>query len=278
MQNIYYIDGDFVNSHDAKIPIADLGFVRGYGVFDFFRTYNGVPFHLDDHLARLHYSACAVELDFPWTFEELSDIVAEVVARNGNGEHKVRIIITGGDTEDFSSAIGSPRLVIVVTPCSPMTPLINDNAVKAITIDDNRMMPDVKSINYISAVIAVKRAKKVGATEGLYVDKQGYVWEGTRTNLFAFFGDTLVTTGHNILKGITRQTVLKLADGLMPVDVRNLKLEELMSADEVFITSSSKEILPVVAVDDRQIGGGKIGQHTQHLQELFRDYVINWAK
>jgi branched-chain amino acid aminotransferase len=139
-------------------------------------------------------------------------------------------------------------------------------------------MPEVKSINYIAAVIAMKRAKQVGATEGLYVDKQGYVWEGTRTNLFAFFGDRLVTTGHNILKGITRQNVLKLAEGMIPIDIRDLELEELLLADEVFITSSSKEILPVVAVDDRQIGQGKIGEHTKYLQELFRDYVVNWAK
>lgn len=278
MQNIYYIDGRFVNAAAAKIPVADLGLVRGYGVFDFFRTYNGVPFHLEDHLARLHHSACAVELDFPWTFTELSEIVAQVLECNGDGEHKVRIILTGGDTEDFSSSSGHPRLMIIVTPCDPVSAEISNRAVKVITIDDNRAMPEVKSINYIAAVMAMKQAKKVGAVEGLYVDKQGYVWEGTRTNLFAFVGDTLVTAGRNILQGITRQTVLQLADGVMALEIRDLPLQELLSADEVFMTSSSKEILSVVAIDNQQIGDGRVGQYTKHLQQLFRDYVVNWAK
>ena len=278
MQRIYYIDGKFVSADNAKVPVADLGLIRGYGVFDFFRTYNGVPFHLEDHLTRLHHSACAVELDFPWTFDELSDLVTDVLARNGSGEHKVRIIITGGDTEDFSSPSVDPRLIIIVTPCSAVTPEISDDAVKVITVEDNRMMPSVKSINYISAVVAMKRAKKLGAIAGLYVDKAGYVWEGTRTNLFAFLRDTLVTAGHNILVGITRQPVLELADGVVPLEFRELKLEELLSADEVFITSSSKEILPIKMIDDRQIGDGKVGEGTKSLQKRFRDYVVNWAK
>lgn len=278
MQNIYYVDGEYVNAYHAQIPVTDLGVVRGYGVFDFFRTYNGVPFHLEDHLQRLYHSANVVHLDFPWTIETLSIIVMNVLERNGVGEYKVRMIVTGGDTEDFSSPSGESRLIVIVTPCEAVQTEMVDETVKVITIEDNRPMPEVKSINYIAAVIAMKQAKKVGAIEGLYVDQQGFVWEGTRTNLFAFFGDTLVTTGSNILMGITRQMVLRLAEGVVPVEIRTIHLDELLVADEVFITSSSKEILPVGMIDDRQIGDGQVGKNTHQLRKLFRDYVINWAK
>jgi branched-chain amino acid aminotransferase len=144
----------------------------------------------------------------------------------------------------------------------------------------DRVLPTVKSINYMGAVMAVEAAKRQGAVEAIYRTREGLITEGTRANLFVFKGDQLITAEQDVLAGITRAVVLEIASDDFEVHQGPVYYEDLRSGavDEVFITSSTKEILPVVQVDEIQIGNGKPGPKTQKLLALFHSYVENYGK
>lgn len=269
MHSIYYIDGDFVPADDARIPAADLAVMRGYAVFDYMRTYNGVPFHLEEHIARLFRSADYILLDMPWTQGELRDIVLETLARNNHPESNVRIIVTGGDTADWITPAGPPRLLVLVYPAMPPPDHYYTDGVKVITVYEARALPHAKTIHYIPAIRALKQAKAAGAVEAIYTDERGRALEGTTTNVFAFFNGTLVTPGDGILPGITRGAVIDLARTAFPLEIRDIQVDELRRAEEVFITASNKQVMPVIQVDDAVIGAGKPGEHTRHMMALF---------
>jgi branched-chain amino acid aminotransferase len=136
-----------------------------------------------------------------------------------------------------------------------------------------RNAPEAKTANYIAAVRALKEAVRRGATDALFVNEREHVLEATRSNFFIFRGDTLITPYRGILVGITRNVVLELARGNFTIEERPILLKELTIADEAFITSSSKEITPVVQIDERIIGNGKPGQRTYQLEQLFIEMV-----
>ncbi|MAS34848.1 MAG: branched-chain amino acid aminotransferase [Anaerolineaceae bacterium] len=269
MSSIFYIDGEYVPSTDASIPADDLAVLRGYGVFDFMRTYNGKPFHLDAHLKRLENSARLIELDLPNSLDDIRRITLETIARNGYPESNVRIVVTGGTSPDNITPNGGARLLVMVTPHKPLPEAWYRDGVKIITNRTERYLPEAKTINYIPAIVALKKARKQNAVDAIYVDKTDSVLEGTTTNLFAFLGDRLITPGKAVLLGITRQAVLELASDRFAVEVSDLKLDDLMRADEVFITASNKEICPVRQVDDQIIGQGVPGPKTRFLMERF---------
>lgn len=272
--SVFYIDGEFVDESNAQIPATDLAVMRGYGVFDFLRTYKGVPFELDAHIQRLRRSASLIELDVPWSDAEIADIIGQTLARNtltDGREQNVRIIVTGGPSANGLMPLGESRLLVMVTPATPIPPQNYANGVKVITEAIERYIPDAKTLNYIPAIKAMKRAGREGAVEAIYVDREGYALEGTTTNLFAFYGDTLVTPVTGILPGITRGVVLRLAAGMFPVEERPILLDDLFKADEVFISASNKQIMPVVCVNDREISGGKPGARTRRIMDAFGD-------
>jgi branched-chain amino acid aminotransferase len=268
--DIYYVDGEFVPADRAVIPVHDLAVLRGLGAFELLRTYNGHPFALAEHLERLQYSVQKMGLLLPWTTAELSRIVMETLQRNqanGHSESNIRIIVTGGSSTDFMTHQGQPRLLVLVSQMPRQPEEWYADGVKITTMQSRRSLPGAKSINYLSATIALQKAHDQGAVESLYVDRDGLVYECTTSNIFMFSGQTLVTPGHGILAGITRGFILALAQRLYQVDVRNMTLEELIRADEVFISGTNKGIVPVVQVDDGQIGNGRPGRHTRELMQ-----------
>ena len=276
---VYYVDGEFVPHTEATIPVSDLAVLRGYGVFDFMRTYGGVVFRLEDHLARLERSAALVGLPLPWSREELRRVVAETLARNPReGECYVRIVVTGGTSDDGITPSTHPRLVVCVDPVRLYPAWQHERGVAAITVRDERYLPEAKTINYIPAIVAVQKARAQGADEAIFVDPGGHALEATRSNLFAFFGDTLATPGAGILCGITRQAVLEVAASRFTVEVRAIPLRELLAADEVFITATTKEIMPVAKIDGTAIGGGSPGKRTREMMQLFREYASEYIK
>ncbi len=272
--SIYYVNGEYVRASEGTLPVVDLAILRGYGVFDYLRTYNGVPFQLMRNIRRLRTSAGVIELAVPWSDEEIHDIVMETVKRNGYDEASVRIVVTGGETLDFITPEDKPRLIVMVEPMKPLPAEWYTEGVKIITMHEERQLPAAKSLNYIPAIIAQKRARAAGGVEAIYVDGDGYAREGTTTNLFAFYGNTLVTPPPSgILPGITRETLLRVLEGEYAVDVRELTLEELLMADEVFITAANKRVTPVVTIDEHTIGNGRVGELTRHVMELFDVYT-----
>lgn len=278
-QPIYYVNGAFVPADQATLPVNDLSIVRGYGVFDYTRSYRGKPFKLHEHLLRLERSAQAIELPLPWSTAELTQIVQETFDRNGYPDAGIRIVVTGGPAPDFMTPQGKPSLLVMITPITSSPAQAQAQGVKIVTVETERIMPTVKSINYMGAVMAVEAAKAQGAVEAVYRTKAGLVTEGTRANLFAFKGRQLLTAKAEVLAGITRAVVLEIAEDEFEIVEGPLPYADLVNGevDEVFITSSTKEILPVVQIDHSPIGNGKPGPLTQKLIELFHTYVDSYC-
>ena len=261
----YYVDGQFVPASEAVIPVDDLAIMRGLGVFDLLRTLYGKPLFLKEHIQRLEDSARHIGIALPWPRLELIRVVMETLHRNTFKESNIRIVVTAGSSPDFLTPLGEPRLLVLVTRAPELPAGWYTDGVKIITFFSERNIPGAKSINYVPATIALKQARDKDAIEAVYVNRNGLVLEGTTSNLFALFSGTLVTPDRGILSGVTRKAVLDLAEKMGPVDLRDLPLAELLTADEVFITGTNKSIVPVVQVDDTVIGDGQPGEYTQNL-------------
>jgi len=269
----WYIDGRWAHPREATISINDTAILRAYSVFESLRTYDRRPFHLDEHLARLYRSAELIDLDIPYTREQIAAVIREVIARNAYKHATIRIFVTGGETEDSILPTGKPVLVVLITPLGERDMQRFAQGIKVITTHLQRIMPEAKTNNYVAAVRALKEAARHNATDVLFVNEQGHVLEATRSNFFIFRGDTLVTPRQGILIGVTRNVVLNLARDRFAVEERPVLLDELSLVGEAFITSSSKEILPVVQIDDLVIGDGKPGPRTIELEQRFIDLV-----
>ncbi|MGD8990275.1 MAG: aminotransferase class IV [Desulfobacterales bacterium] len=274
----YYVDGQFVAASQAVIPVDDLAIMRGFGVFDLLRTLNGQPLFLEEHVRRLEDSARRIGIQLPWSQRELIEIVLDTLHRNSFQESNIRIVVTGGSSPDFITPQGKPRLLVLVTQAPVLPEKWYTDGVKIITFFSERSIPGAKSIDYVAATIALKKAQEEGAIEAVYVDHKRHVLEGTTSNIFALIDGKLITPGTGILSGITRKAVLELAAETLSVDMRALELENLISADEVFITGTNKMIVPVVQVDGHQIGDGRPGQVTRTLMRAFGKQIDDYYK
>jgi len=279
-QPLYYVNGEFVTANEARLPVNDLSIVRGYGVFDYTRSYHGKPFKLHEHILRLQRSAAAIELALPWSTAELTAIVQETFDRNGYPDAGIRIVVTGGPSPDFMTPQGKPSLLVMITPITSSQAEAQAAGVKITTVEMARVLPTVKSINYMGAIMAVEAAKRAGAVEAVYRTPDGVLTEGTRANLFVFKGDQLITAADDVLAGITRAVILEIASDDFEVVQGPVRYEDIRNGaiDELFISSSTKELLPVVQVDDIQVGNGRPGPKTQKLLALFHSYVESDAQ
>lgn len=271
--NTYYVDGEFVTADKAVIPVNDLAIIRGIGVFDLLRTYGGKSYFLEAHVSRLLNSANAIDLALPWSHDEICQIAKETLARNQVDEANIRIIVTGGPSEDFMTPSGRPRLLVLVSPLPQLPQVWYTKGIKVITVASSRHMPGAKSIDYLPASMALQKAKAENAIEVIYLDNNGMALEGATSNLFAFSRGTLVTPGRGVLSGITRKVILEIARDHYPVDIRDLPLDELLHAGEVFITGTNKGLVPVVQIDETEIGNGLPGQHTRHIMKLLDNHT-----
>jgi len=269
----WYIGGQWVHPEKATISINDVAVLRGYSVFESLRTYNRRPFHLDLHLERLYRSARLIEMQIPWQSEHIAQVVLEVIERNTYRHATIRLLVTGGESDDGILPSGEPLLVVLITPLDERDMQRFARGCKLITTKLVRNAPEAKTSNYIAAVRALKEAKRRDASDALFVNERDHVLEATRSNFFIFRGDTLITPHRGILVGITRNVVFELARNKFNIEERPILLEELALADEAFITSSSKEITPVVQIDDSIIGNGKPGRRTYQLEQLFIELV-----
>lgn len=266
----WYVSGKWVHPHEATISLNDVAVLRGYSAFEALRTYDHRPFQLDEHLSRLFRSAQLIELEMPFTHEFIAGIIQQVIERNPSYKHAaLRILVTGGESEDGVLPSDHPHLAVLITPLAERDMERFARGVKLITTSLTRATPEAKTSNYVSAIRALKQASRQNATDALFVNEQGHVLEGTRSNFFVFRGDTLITPLEGVLSGVTRNTVLELAAGRFTIEERPILLSELSEIDEAFITSSSKEITPVVQIDEIVIGDGKPGPRTSELEQRF---------
>ncbi|MCP3943173.1 MAG: branched-chain amino acid aminotransferase [Desulfobacteraceae bacterium] len=276
---IYYVDGKYIPSDKAVIPVDDLSILRGYGVFDIMHTYKGRPYFLNEHIQRLENSAKKVGLALPWNRAKIKKIVLQTLILNPDiDEANIRIVVTGGSSPDFFTPKGNPRLIVMVTPIKKAPDSWYSNGIKTITIRQEREVPEAKVTSYIKAALALKKAEKQNAMEAIYVNKKNEVLEGTTSNLFAFLKNRLVTPNQGVLKGITRKVILSLGHRFFKVEERPLKLEELFQADEVFITGTNKMVVPVIQVDDKVIGQGKPGKNTQTIIQALDQHILDFME
>jgi branched-chain amino acid aminotransferase len=273
----WYRDGEWVHPNEATISIHDIAVLRGYSAFEALRTYNRRPFHLAEHLERLYRSADLIDLQIPSPREEIASVVRESIARNPYRHASVRLLVTGGESEDGIMATGRPKLIVMTSPLGERDLQRFARGVRLITTHLQRDVPQAKTSNYTAAVRALKEAARRAADDALFVSAQGHVQEATRSNFFLFRGETLVTAQDNILPGITRRVVLDLARGRFPIEERPILQAELALADEAFITSSSREIVPVVRIDELVIAQGRPGPRTSELQQRFIEMVERGA-
>ena len=270
---LWYTNGQWVHPQEASLSVNDIAVLRGYSVFESLRTYDRRPFHLNEHLARLYHSAEIIELEIPWPRQHIIDVVQEIIARNAYRHAAIRLLVTGGESEDGILPSGPPKLIVMITPLGERDMERFARGYKLITSSLQRTSPEAKTTNYIAAVRALKEAELRGANDALFVNELGHVLESTRSNFFIFLGDTLVTPREGVLIGITRNVVLELARGRFTIEERPILMTELLVADEAFVTSSSREITPVVQVDERVIADGKPGPRTYELEQRFIEMV-----
>lgn len=265
------LNGEEIRYADAGLPLKDLGIVRGYGVFDYMRTYNGVPLLLDEHVDRLFNSAKLINLPVPYTKQQISAFVLSLLAKNAWPESHIKIIVTGGPSDD-GITVDAPSFFILTTPHTPLPETLFTDGIQVMTHEHLRIFPEAKTLNYVTAIALQKQKRETGAYEIIYTHR-GHVLEATTSNVFLVKDGKLITPKRDILDGVTRQAVIRLAQQSYPVEERHVTTEELLSADEVFLTASNKEVMPVVRIDDTTIGNGKPGPHTHTIREMYMEFV-----
>lgn len=270
MQNYCYLNGKIVLEDKAHIGISDLGVLRGYGVFDFLRTYNGPPFYLREHLDRLENSAKLVGLKVTLSKPRIGELIKKLLKKNKLTEATVKIIITGGYSADgLTCDIYHPTVIILVKKIHDCPAELYKKGVKLITFEHQRNIASAKTIDYITMLKLQNQKNKQKAFEILYINK-GLVLEGATSNFFLFINNKLVTPKNNVLAGITRKIIIKLSGKNFKVEERNVKVSEIKKSTEAFITSTTREVLPVVKIDNIKISNGKVGKNTKLLMELFK--------
>jgi branched-chain amino acid aminotransferase len=265
-----WINGRITPTSAATISAADLALNRGYGVFDFIRVINGKPVFIEEHLGRLGASAATMRLPLPLELPALVDIVRELAGLHSYPLSGIRLTLTGGVSGDGYS-IGSPGLIITDQALQPPAPNAFESGIRLLSIDHQRQLPQVKSIDYLFPIWMQPQMREAGADDLLY-HQNGTVSECPRSNVFIVTAEgVLVTPQNKILKGVTRSMVLDCARGRFPVEERNVTLDEVEAAAEVFITSTTKEILPVRMLDARPLRTGD--EVTRALHRLLRDRI-----
>jgi len=265
---IAFVNNEFLEEDKATLRVSDLSIQRGYAAFDFFRTKNYIPLFLDDYLDRFLNSVSLLYLEPIQTREELKSIIHELIKKNKMPESGIRMILTGGYSPDSFEPV-QPNLIITQQKIQFPASEKFESGLKIITHEYQRDLPEAKSINYLMGVWLQQKVKEQKAADILY-HQQGVVSEFPRSNIFIVTHDEkIVTPSENILLGITRMKVLKLASERYTVETRTLHIDEIKDAAEVFMTSTTKRILPINQVDDIIIGNGKAGIITTLLNEDF---------
>jgi len=276
------IDGEIVPPERATVSVFDRGFLYGDAVFEVMRAYRGVPFALGEHVARLRRSAERVAMHLPvdelTLAAEIGRAIEAAHAFAPSGDLYLRLVLTRG-----SGPLGldadlarKPLRVLIVTPVTPPPREAYVKGISAILVRttrdiDGTAAAGAKATSYLAAVLAMRDAKARGAAEAFIVDARGFVVEGATSNVFVVKGKTLTTPNEGILAGITRAHVLDAARARhLKVRLASLRPSTIARADEVFITSSIREIVPVVAIDGKKIARGRVGKVTRALHRELR--------
>jgi branched-chain amino acid aminotransferase len=276
-----YVDGKWYPKSEAKISVFDHGLLYGDGVFEGIRSYNGLVFKLREHLDRLFESAHTLTLKIPHDRKKMTDVIVETLRRNRLRDAYIRVVVTRGTGDlGLDPKKCKKATVIVITDKIVLYPdRLYQRGLEIITVPTVRNLPEavnpaIKSLNYLNNILAKIEASQAGCMEALMLNHQGYVAECTGDNVFMVKNGTLLTPPPyvGVLRGITRGAILELAQRKkLPAEERILTRHDLFNADEMFLTGTAAEIIPVVKLDGRMIDDGKPGPVTQSLRKAFRE-------
>lgn len=280
---IYMNDGvteGLVAEKDARISVFDHGYLYGDGVFEGIRAYHGRVFRLREHIDRLYRSARAIWLEIPVGREEMEGIVVSTAKANNLEDGYIRLVVSRGKGDLGLDPRKCPKATIVCIAASiDLYPAeLYEQGMKIITVSTRRNRPDalnpnIKSLNYLNNIIAKIEVIQAGMFEGLMLNAEGYVAEGTGDNIFTYDGKTLCTPPvyDGILEGVTRAVVIELAREMgLCVQERTMTLLDVYTTNECFLTGTGAEIIPVIELDKRTIGTGVPGPVTRELITRFR--------
>jgi len=280
-----YIDGRFYERAEAKISVYDHGLLYGDGVFEGIRVYRGRAFMLNEHLVRLYRSAKAIVLDIPLSMEEMMETVNESVRVSGRSEGYIRLIVTRGVGNLGLNPAQCPRAsVIIIVDDIQLYPVkYYKKGISVITSSLRRvgmdcLDPRIKSLNYLTNIMARMEAQRAGCQEAVILNREGYVAECSGDNIFIVRGGELWTPSadNGALDGITKGIVIGIAAGLgIAIHQGSITQYDLYTADECFLTGTGAEIMPVISVDGRIIGNGGTGRLTNLLIQGFGRYIEN---
>ena len=273
MSTLCYVNGEIISTSKGSIGVSDLALQRGYGVFDFARTYNRKLFHFEDNIRRLRLSASELHLKLPIPDAEITAVAEYLIRESALNTPALRLILTGGySTSPFFE---NPNFIIIAEELPTYPASVYALGAKLIMVEYQRELPQVKSINYMNAIRLEPLKREQEAFDILYYSANG-ITECPRSNFFVFQGDTLVTPSAYVLFGITRAIILKLAVEHFPIEVRMIDPSELTSFDEAFVTSTSKRVIPVTTIGAQKVGTGLVGERTRTIMRLFDEYTENY--
>jgi branched-chain amino acid aminotransferase len=276
-----YLNGKLVAKEDARISVFDHGFLYGDGAFEGIRAYSGVVFRLEQHIDRLYETCHTMLIDVGMTKKEMIAAVVRTLQANGLSDGYIRLIVSRGDGDlglDPRKCKGRANIIIIADKITLYPEALYKNGLTIVTVPTVRnhpeaINPQLKSLNYLNNIMAKIEANNAGVPEAIMLDGSGYVAECTGDNIFMVKQGMLKTPQQGRLRGITRDAVMELAAKNLKLDVQETLItrHELFNAEEVFLTGTAAELIPVVKIDGRSIGNGKPGPVTAKLLKLFHE-------
>lgn len=274
-----YLNGEFMPIEQAKIPVLDRGFIFGDGVYELVPVYSGHPFRLGEHLRRLQNSMNAIQLKNPHSNAEWTRLTVEMVKKNGGGDLQIYFHVTRGvqSKRDHALPIGiAPTVFMMATPLATPPKEQIEGGVATVSAEDNRWLRcDIKSISLLANCLRRQYAVDHHAAE-VVMFRDGFLTEGSSSNVVAVKNGVLLAPpkDHLILPGITYDVILELADKHgVPVDIRRIAEAEIRAADELWLTSSTKEVLAIATLDGKPVGNdGKPGPHFRKMHTWYQDF------
>lgn len=272
-----YLNGKFMPLEEAFIPVLDRGFIFGDGVYEVIPAYSRKPFRLQEHLDRLQHSLDGIRLKNPLSNGEWKNLLEQLIAKNSSEDQYIYLHITRGVAKrDHAFPANVPPTVFIMSnPLLPPPAELLASGASAITAIDNRWVRcDVKAISLLPNVLLRQLAVDVHALETILI-RDGFLTEGAASNIFIVKNNVLLAPpkSHLMLPGITYDVVLELAaENRIPHEIREISENEVRAADEILLTSSTKEIMPITLLDNQAVGGGKPGELFARLHALYQNY------
>lgn len=288
MSRNIYLNGEIVPEDQAKVSVFDHGYLYGDGIFEGIRAYNGRVFMLDEHIKRLYESAKTIMLDIPLNKEEMEAAILETIRANDLRDAYIRVVVSRGegDLGLDPRKCPKPTIVIIASAIQLYPEELYETGLKLVTVPTRRNGPEmvnprIKSLNYLNNIMARIEANMQDAPEAIILNSDGYVAECTGDNIFIITGNTLYTPPKyaGILKGTKREVVLEIAADMgLEVKEELFTRHDIFNADECFLSGTAAEVIPVVEVDSRKVGDGKVGKKTTALIAKFREIANSVGK